>query len=152
MGKKLIIACSIVSMLFAGCSVTQDQAVSWANENDAPKLEEWLKAGGDPNLRNHERCTLLYVATGPHGGNDVVRVLIAHAADVNAGCGKYTPLMNAASWANDDAIELLLKAGADPNLKNENGQQAIDLIGDNGNRTNQDRIRQTLLAAMTNGR
>ena len=144
---------TLVSMSLLCCSVlAKDKVVSWVSENNGRKLEEWLKAGGDPNLRDENGCTLLYVATGPHGGNDVVRVLIAHAGNVNAGCGKYTPLMNAASWGNDAAVQLLLTAGADPNLKNEEGRRAVDLIGNDGDRVHQERIRQILLGATSNGR
>jgi hypothetical protein len=67
----------------------------------------------NPNLRTHEGCTLLYSATGPHGGNEILRVLVMEEANVNEGCGKYTPLRNAASWVNYEGVMILLDAGAD---------------------------------------
>jgi Ankyrin repeats (3 copies) len=146
--KQRILIGAFLSVFLFGCSrFTEDKAFAWVSQNNGRNLEDWLKAGGDPNLRNHEGCTLLYVATGPHGGDDVLRILIAHQARVDEGCGRNTPLMNAASWLNSDAVGLL-NSGADPFLKDHNGYCAIDLIGQ-GNAAEQARIRQSLLAAPT---
>jgi ankyrin repeat protein len=70
------------------------------------------------------------MATSPKGGKAIVSLLLEKGANVNVGVGKYTPLMNAASWVNIDVVELLLNNGADPSLVNEEGKKAADLIGD----------------------
>jgi ankyrin repeat protein len=46
-------------------------------------------------------------------------MLIRAECDINA-CdkNKWTPLMNACYWANEDAVLVLLKSGADSNLRN----------------------------------
>jgi ankyrin repeat protein len=60
--------------------------------------------------------------------------LLEAGADPNHGSGKYTPLMNAASWVRYDAVQLLLERGADPLLKNERGQTALEVVGRAGGR------------------
>jgi ankyrin repeat protein len=51
---------------------------------------------------------------------------------IKAGCdinerdkNKWTPLMNACYWANEEAVLALLKSGADPNIKNIDGRTAL---------------------------
>lgn len=65
---------------------------------------------------------------GVLGGNAVLAILLRHAADPNRGFGRYTPLMNAASWCDLDGLRLLIAAHADPDLKNEHGETAIDTV------------------------
>lgn len=144
--ERLILSVGLVSLLFVSCSGRGDDEVfSWVNRNEPDRVEEWLKRGGTPNLRTRDGCSLLYLATGPHGGNEVLRVLVKGGADVDEGCRKYTPLMNAASWVNYEGVMILLDAGADPNLRNESGQQAIDVIGGGGGGDRQRLIREALL-------
>ena len=46
-------------------------------------------------------------------------MLLEAGCDINAlDKNKWTPLMNACYWANEDAALVLLKAGADPNIRN----------------------------------
>ena len=65
---------------------------------------------------------------GVLGGNAVLANLLRHAADPNRGFGRYTPLMNAASWCDLDGLRLLIAAHADPDRKNEHGETAIDTV------------------------
>jgi hypothetical protein len=97
-------------------------------------LRKWLKGGGNPNEKNNDGASLLFVATGPKGGNRVLEVLLRAGADPNVGQGSSTPLMNAASWVNAKGVKLLLAAGADPLLKDETGRTARQQIGRAGGR------------------
>ena len=97
--------------------------------NDADYAKRWLASGGNPNAKNEQGESLLYVATGPKGGNEVLSVLLTAGADPNTGQGVYTPLMNAASWVNLAGVELLLKSGADSKRKNERGESALETTG-----------------------
>ncbi len=46
-------------------------------------------------------------------------MLIEAGCDINAlDKNKWTPLMNACYWANEDAALVLLKSGADPSIRN----------------------------------
>ncbi len=58
---------------------------------------------------------------------DMVRLLLAHFAYIDAESpNKTTPLMMAARYGTDAVVKLLLEEGADPLLRNEQGQSAID--------------------------
>ena len=53
-------------------------------------------------------------------------MLVRAECDINAyDKNKWTPLMNACYWANEEAVLVLLKAGADSNLRNKDGRTAL---------------------------
>jgi ankyrin repeat protein len=57
----------------------------------------------------------------------VVKLLLSHKADVNAlSPNGTTPLMMAARYADLETVDYLLKAGANPDLKNQQGMSAYD--------------------------
>jgi ankyrin repeat protein/serine/threonine protein kinase len=58
----------------------------------------------------------------------VVKVLLAHSADVNARTrGNQTPLHRAAEWGRPQIMQALLAAGADPNSRDDDGKTALDI-------------------------
>ena len=60
------------------------------------------------------------------GHLNIVEMLIKAGCDINeTDKNKWTPLMNACYWANQEACLALLKAGADPNIKNIDGRTAL---------------------------
>lgn len=68
---------------------------------------------------------LHYAATGGHV--EVIQLLLDHAAYIDAASPNgSTPLMMAAMYGTDDAVKLLLSAGADASLKNGLGLSAQD--------------------------
>ncbi len=68
---------------------------------------------------------LHYACSGPDGG--VAAWLIQQGADINARSPNgSTPLMMAARYGMIDTVPVLLKAGADTTLKNEQGLTALD--------------------------
>jgi ankyrin repeat protein len=101
------------------------------DRNDTTFLSTYLEAGGNANALDSRGQSLLYLATGPHGGTDVLRLLLANGADPDKGMGSYTPLMNAASWARLDVM-VLVEAGADPLATNAEGKTALDCVGQAG--------------------
>lgn len=63
-------------------------------------------------------CTALHHAA-QSGHASIVEDLIKAGCDLNArDKNEWTPLMNACYWANQDAALVLLKSGAESNLKN----------------------------------
>jgi len=81
---------------------------------DAPMLEQLLKKGANPNLRNDAGATaLMWAATNL----EKTRVLLAHGAEVNTlSTDMRTPLMVAAGRPGGTPIvKLLLEHGANPN-------------------------------------
>ena len=68
---------------------------------------------------------LHYAATNGHV--EMVRYLLTQKAEVNAlSPNESTPLMMAAMYGSDDAVNALLAAGADPARKNQLGMTAAD--------------------------
>lgn len=64
---------------------------------------------------------------------DIVALLLEHGADPNARQHVgYTPLMGAASGGLPAMVDLLLKAGADPALVNDDGKSAGDFAREKG--------------------
>lgn len=85
-----------------------------AKDNDGFTALHWAAWSGMP------QSTILLVA---QGGMDL-------DAQENSG---YTPLMLAALRGNAAAVHLLLELGADPTLKNAEGQTALDIATEKGN-------------------
>lgn len=68
---------------------------------------------------------LHYAAT--HGHLPVMNLLLTHHAYIDAASPNgTTPLMMAAQYGTRSAVELLIKEGADPKLKNQQGLTATD--------------------------
>ena len=68
---------------------------------------------------------LHYAAT--HGHVDIMNLLLEHHAYIDAASPNgSTPLMMAALYGTPAAVKVLLEAGADPLLKNDQGLTAID--------------------------
>jgi ankyrin repeat protein len=74
---------------------------------------------------------LHYACSGPDNG--VSTWLLSQGADINARSPNgTTPLMMAARYGSLDTVPLLLKAGADTTLKNEQGLTALDFAKKGG--------------------
>nr|WP_295769612.1 ankyrin repeat domain-containing protein [Rhodoferax sp.] len=79
----------------------------------------------DADVNKPGWAPLHYAATGGHVA--VMRLLLdTHAYIDAASPNGSTPLMMAARYGTNDAVKLLIDAGADPTLKNAKGLTAID--------------------------
>jgi uncharacterized protein len=85
---------------------------------DAAMMELLLGAGAKPNLAHPEGETPLLAASRA-GNARGVRLLLGRGVDVNQpeSFQKTTPLMWAAAEGHLDVVDLLLEAGANPNLQ-----------------------------------
>ena len=94
---------------------------------DVPLLEQLLKKGADPNLRNDAGATALMWAAG---SLEKTRILLAHGAQVNAVSDNLrTPLMIAAGLpVGLPVVKLLLEHGADPNPTKRPDAESSPLI------------------------
>jgi ankyrin repeat protein len=79
----------------------------------------------DADVNKPGWAPLHYAATGAH--LKVMQLLLDHSAYIDAESPNgSTPLMMAAMYGNAESVDLLLKAGADPTLKNSLGLTAVD--------------------------
>ena len=88
-----------------------------AKTGSAPAIDMLLKAGADAKAKSNTGITALHMAA-ISGDAESVRLLGERGADVNARETErgQTPLAYAASFDRPDAIKMLLRLGADPNL------------------------------------
>lgn len=100
-------------------------------------VQALLKAGANPNkpVASDSGLTLLFIAA-ENGDTAIVQALINAGADVNCvvrdeesknPAAGVTLLMAAVAAHRADIVELLLAAGADTTVKNENGLTALDI-------------------------
>lgn len=79
---------------------------------------------------------------------DLVAVLIAGGADIeHQGTGGVTPLLRALSKGNQPAVEVLLEAGADVDVENNHGVNAVSWAQALSQRFNNTNLHDVLLAA-----
>src|SRR5690606_34652286 len=120
--------------LLSACGTGQKNSdpFSAVASNDAGALRSYLDQGGDPNARSVNGESLVSMATGPHGGEAVLRLLLEPGAKPDDGVGRWSPLMNASAWCRPGSVSLLLNAGANPGLRNEAGQAALETVCSRG--------------------
>ena len=79
----------------------------------------------DADINKPGWTPLHYAATGGH--LEVMRWLLDNHAYIDASSPNgTTPLMMAAMYGTNDGVQLLLEAGADPQIKNDKGLNAVD--------------------------
>lgn len=95
-----------------------------ANANDLASANLLIEAGASVNRPNW--TPLHYAASKGHTA--MMRLLIENDAYIDAESPNgTTPLMMAAYYASPNAVKLMLEEGADPLLKNQGGQTALDM-------------------------
>ncbi len=103
-------------VIYAGC-VTVDPLMSAANEGDAVELERLLDAGGNVDLADPSGRTLLLKAAC---GEVIISVVVDARGNIVS-----SSLSQRAGTEYLATVELLLKRGADPNLRNKIGLTAL---------------------------
>jgi ankyrin repeat protein len=114
------------------------------DELDAPRVRELLAGGADPNVLNatwaglrplHAAVQAIALDEGG-GGLDMIEALLAHGADVNGWTARkdQTPLLTALFEEQPALAERLLAAGADPNVRNSEGDSPLRVAAARGDR------------------
>ncbi|AZA11928.1 ankyrin repeat domain-containing protein [Corynebacterium gerontici] len=100
-----------------------------ARGGDAHTLAQYIDAGVDANLSNHEGNTLLMLAA--YSGNEpALDVLIARGANVDALNDRgQSPLAGAIFKKEQGIVEKLIAAGADPNLGHPSALDTARMFG-----------------------
>ncbi len=94
-----------------------EYAIYWS---PLPFIRTLLELGADPNYNDHAGFPSLIAAlsTARTDKLEEIELLISFGADLHGrGVNDYTPLHYAASLDDPRAIELILRHGADPNLR-----------------------------------
>ncbi|KAI3445027.1 hypothetical protein Pfo_001692 [Paulownia fortunei] len=92
----------------------------------------YVRKKGSKQITQEERTPLMVAAT--YGSVDVLKLIVAlPEVDLNRSCGrdKWTALHCAAFGGSVnafDVVQLLLSAGADPNIEDASGQRPVDVI------------------------
>ena len=95
-----------------------------ANANDLASANLLIEAGASVN---RPKWTPLHYAASK-GYTGMMRLLIENDAYIDAESPNgTTPLMMAAYYASPNAVKLVLEEGADPLLRNQDGQTALDM-------------------------
>ena len=95
-----------------------------ANANDLASANLLIEAGASVN---RPKWTPLHYSASK-GHTAMMRLLIENDAYVDAESPNgTTPLMMAAYYSSPNAVKLMLEEGADPLLKNQDGQTALDM-------------------------
>jgi len=95
-----------------------------AEAGDVEGVRHWLERGGDPNVLDPAKRTPMWLTEIPQ----IVRLLIEHGADVNViGSEHYNEVVlhNACRRGQIEIIDLLIKAGADLDVRNSLGQTPL---------------------------
>ena len=86
------------------------------------------------NLNEATVYGLTPLAKAAEGGHsDIVKQLLMAGAKINLAPDGYTALMRACTGQQPTTASILLKAGADPNLKRHDGQSALHFAAKSGN-------------------
>jgi len=111
---------------------------------DAPRVRELLAAGADPNalqetwpgLRPLHAAVQAIVSSDGRGDLAVLEALLEHGADVNGWTASkdQTPLLTALLEDQRAAAELLVAAGADPNVRSSEGESPLRVVAAAGDR------------------
>ena len=135
------------------------------DKGDVDAINVLLKAGADTNIAQTGGYTCLHKAVSANCGKQTVQAILDHGADVDA-INKYnkTALLIACMHGKIDAINVLLKAGADTNITETYGhtclhkavnancdEQTVQAIIDHGadvNAINKDNETALLIACM----
>lgn len=99
----------------------------------AAVAEYLLDAGAEIDARdNSGRTALMFAASGPFP--EAVGLLLERGAEVNVQgtLEGFTPLMTAAAEGLADVVRILLAAGADRDIKDEDGDTALSFARQNG--------------------
>lgn len=106
----------------------------WAaghGQTDAVKV--LLEHNADPNIETDDNITAVLSSTAA-GSLSCLELLIQEGAKVNVTAGGATPLHIAADNGSPDIINCLLKAGADPNIPDEDGLKPVQVAAARGDR------------------
>jgi uncharacterized protein len=126
--KLKAMAASKSSILELGLELSTGDLVEVVSKGESKALKQYLGAGFSIDSCDKNGVSILNIAIR-QGHNDIAALLIDKGASINiiSADRANTPLMDAAAEAEIDILGVLIKAGADLNLKSKSGQTALIL-------------------------
>ncbi|MGN0016526.1 MAG: ankyrin repeat domain-containing protein [Candidatus Avelusimicrobium sp.] len=99
---------------------------------DAIAIQHLLEAGAEPNLADKQGHTALMKAAEENPSPAVAEALLLGGAKINAADGTGETALTLAARNNKAAvIKILLRAGADPDVKTRDGKTVAELLAEN---------------------
>lgn len=126
-----VVVAALSCAIFASAFYQNSDLVSASGTGDLKTVQRLLGGGTDPNIKDIHGRTPLYAAIVA-GHLDVVAELLRKRADVNVPVADITPLMAAADRGLAEAVNLLLKTGANPRATTKTGWTALHFAGQSG--------------------
>ncbi len=103
-------------------------------------VRQLVEAGADIQITDNNDRTVLMEALQHKASMEVILELLNHGASVNAQDDKGdTVLLMAAERGSPELVKVLLRAGADPDIANQAGKKAADLVKKNKNFSEQEK-------------
>lgn len=125
----LCLCCSLVFIAtFANAATYNNRFFRAVDENNVKELENQIKKGIYVNShRNDSTGLTALIIASTNNFKDIVELLIANKADVNAKCnfGCCIPLLKAAEHGNIEIMKILLANEADINATITNGDTSL---------------------------
>ncbi|MDR1270364.1 MAG: hypothetical protein LBK82_12650 [Planctomycetaceae bacterium] len=129
------------AMVYAAISDEKFVELINADEPDADKIGEELDAGANVNATLGDLPAIYYAINRSQSSGDtsIVKILVAHKVDANVKVNG-SPLLHAVLWGLDEEvsaktaqeiISLLIKAGADVNAVDEDGNSPAKILEEN---------------------
>ncbi len=114
------------SLLELGIPYRSESLADCCRQGDVKAVELFLKAGMIPDMRDRAGVTLLGLALR-NKHQAVAELLVEHGAalDLQSEDRGYSALMDATAAGSSEAVDYLLKRGANPNLSSKDGQTAL---------------------------
>ena len=92
------------------------------NTGQTESVKVLLELKADPNIANIDGCTSLHSAVAANSSTKVLQTIINHGAKLNATNTRgRTALLLSCFYGQMDAVKVLLEAGADPCIADEEG-------------------------------
>jgi ankyrin repeat protein len=121
----LLLALSFLFVSNARAGEREDNLVMLAMSGSVDGVRDLLDQGVNVNAKDHFiGCTAL-VGAAQYDKADVVQLLLARGADINALGYGFTALTMAALNGNADVVRILIDKGADVNKKDEMGDTPL---------------------------
>ena len=123
---KHLLLTTIAAVVLVGCGPSMSIHEA-AEEGNIEVVKQHLAAGTDLSAKNGDYQWTPLHAAASKGHKDIVELIIAKAADVNAiNIFGETPLHRASLSGYEEVIELLITNGADVNVQDKQGSTSLD--------------------------